>query len=389
MGLFEALKYWIYPDLSPVLSSFAVILYATLIVTWVLYHGIQAGERQRRRLLREIAARKRSEEALSESEASYRRLFEEIPEGLYRTDYSGKILDANPSLVAMLGYSQRERFLELKSADLFLDPADREREQRLLEQDGLVRGFEVQLRKQDGEIIWVRDTVHTVRDATGRILYYEGSLEDITDRKRLLESLSRLAIHDELTSLFNRREMTRLLRQEIQRSRRFGHPMAVALLDLDRFKEVNDRYGHQVGDEVLRWFAHLLQMNVRSVDFAARYGGDEFTLIMPETTSEEAFHLTERLRSSVAENPFHLSLENGGCLTIPITFSLGIAEFPSDAQDQVRALLKADQALYAAKYGGGNCSLTSQELQGMGMNGPKAGNGTGRFLIEPAELEEA
>ncbi|MGA9349133.1 MAG: PAS domain S-box protein [Anaerolineae bacterium] len=139
----------------------------------------------------EITERKRAEEALKASEERYRSLFEGVPVGLYRTTWEGQILDANSALVQMLGYPDRESLLALSATDVYVDPEDRRREQSLLKQNGVVRDFEMQVRRRDGRPIWVRDTARATRDADGRVLYYEGSLEDITERKRSEQYLLR------------------------------------------------------------------------------------------------------------------------------------------------------------------------------------------------------
>jgi PAS domain S-box-containing protein len=140
-------------------------------------------------LKQELAERKRTEEALRESEERYRSLFEGVPVGLYRTTPEGQILDANPALVQMLSYPDWETMVTLNAADIYVNPEDRLQEQTLLERDGVVLGFEAQLRRRDGKIILVKDTARLVRDGEGRVLYYEGSLEDITERKRTGEAL--------------------------------------------------------------------------------------------------------------------------------------------------------------------------------------------------------
>jgi PAS domain S-box-containing protein len=140
-------------------------------------------------IARDITERKRAEEALRESEERYRSLFDRVPVGLYRTTPAGQILDANPTLAQMLGYPDRESLLAISATDLYVDPEDRGQEQTLLEREGVVREFETQLRQRDGTVIWVKDTVRAVRNTEGRVLYYEGSLEDITERKRAEETL--------------------------------------------------------------------------------------------------------------------------------------------------------------------------------------------------------
>ncbi len=138
---------------------------------------------------REVAERVRAEEALRESEARYRTLFERMPVGLYRTSLAGRVLHANHALVEMLGYPDRQTLMQVYVHDLYVDPADREREQVLLEYNGIVHGFEMRLRRYDGSVIWVRDSVRAVHDAHGELLSFEGSLEDITERVWAEEAL--------------------------------------------------------------------------------------------------------------------------------------------------------------------------------------------------------
>jgi len=140
-------------------------------------------------VLRLVLARAAERRRLREAEVRYQRLFERVPVGLYRTAPDGRILDANPALAQMLGCGDPQTLLGVNAADFYLDPEDRRREQALLEREGVVRGFEMRLRRCDGTVIWVRDTVRAVCDAEGRVLYYEGSLEDITEWKRTEEAL--------------------------------------------------------------------------------------------------------------------------------------------------------------------------------------------------------
>ncbi len=142
-----------------------------------------------RGIFRDITERKRAEQALHESEARYRGLFDNIPIGLYRTAPDGRILDANPALLDMLGYASLAELQQVSAGDVYLDPADRARQQEILEREGVARAFEQRMRRKDGSVIWVLDNVRAIRDAEGRIVHYEGSLEDITERKRVQEEL--------------------------------------------------------------------------------------------------------------------------------------------------------------------------------------------------------
>ena len=149
---------------------------------------------------RDITERKRAEEALRESEERYRSLFEDIPVGLYRTKPGGQILDANPALAEMLGYPDRDSLLEVNAADMYVKAEDRRRWQILMEGEGVVQGFEVQLRRRDGTIIWGRDNARAIPDGQGRVLYYEGAVKDITEPKMAEEALRQRA--DDLAALY-------------------------------------------------------------------------------------------------------------------------------------------------------------------------------------------
>jgi PAS domain S-box-containing protein len=142
---------------------------------------------------RDITDRKQTEAELGEATARYRSLFEGVPVGIYRTTPRGEILDANAALIEMLDYPDRESLLATHAADLYVDPAERQRWQDVMDHEGAVHIDEVQFRRRDGTIIWVRDTARAVRDGSGQVLHYEGTWEDITQRKQSEEELSKLS----------------------------------------------------------------------------------------------------------------------------------------------------------------------------------------------------
>lgn len=166
------------------------------------------------------------------------------------------------------------------------------------------------------------------------------------------------SVTDALTGLFNRRHMQSVLADERRRSERYGHMLSVVMLDVDGFKGYNDTYGHPQGDILLKQLADILRENVRNVDIVGRYGGEEFIIVMPETTKDEAFRTCERLRNAVADWIFPgLPGENG--TTVRKTISLGVASFPADGDDAQTLVSKADQALYRAKHAGRNRTIAS------------------------------
>ncbi|MFH0802677.1 MAG: PAS domain S-box protein [bacterium] len=137
----------------------------------------------------ELAERKRAEEALKKSQESFRTLFDGVPIGLYRSTPAGRFLDVNHAMVQMLGYSDREGLLGLRTTNLYTDPEDRDRWRLMIEREGIVRDFEARIRREDGSVMWVNDAARVVKDDDGRVLHYEGSMEDIAERKRAQEAL--------------------------------------------------------------------------------------------------------------------------------------------------------------------------------------------------------
>ncbi len=181
-----------------------------------------------------------------------------------------------------------------------------------------------------------------------RVAYAYLTIEDVSETVIREKLLSELAMHDVLTSAYNRRYFDRRLAEELERSRRYGHSLSLVMLDLDHFKEVNDRYGHLFGDEALKHAARVWVKAVRVSDVVARYGGEEFCIIFPETGIDEACLLAERARAAIAAAP----VEFGG-LSARITASAGVAvSRPDDGSDDI--LHRADEALYRAKAAGRN-----------------------------------
>lgn len=164
-----------------------------------------------------------------------------------------------------------------------------------------------------------------------------------------------LAVTDCLTGLHNRRYMVSHLDTLMERGRESGRPVALLVMDIDHFKDVNDSYGHAVGDEVLREFAERIKRNVRGIDLAVRYGGEEFVVVLPETDLEAARVVGERLRRNVSEKPFEVSTEEG---RITVTASIGGTVYRGTGIDADGLLRRADEALYAAKNRGRNRVVT-------------------------------
>jgi diguanylate cyclase (GGDEF)-like protein len=172
-----------------------------------------------------------------------------------------------------------------------------------------------------------------------------------------LDALRRLATHDPLTGLLNRREFDRIIAEEEERARRFRNTLSLVIVDLDHFKAVNDAHGHAAGDAVLQEAARRLTGVIRTVDRAARLGGEEFGLILPQTDRAPALEVARRAIAAVGAAP--VASPDG--LSLAVTASAGVAEMPSDASDAAGLFRAADKALYAAKAAGRNRAVASWE----------------------------
>ncbi len=177
--------------------------------------------------------------------------------------------------------------------------------------------------------------------------------------------LYRLATTDSMTKLFLKGYFHHKLDEEIIRSKRYKNPVSVIMMDIDHFKNFNDTYGHQVGDEVLKTVAAIMEDSVRAIDTVARYGGEEFVVICPEMDADHALHPAERIRSMVEYHDFRINEKK-----VPITISLGIASYPTDAVTRKDLIRRADEALYASKEQGRNRASVYHQVQEFGIEVP-------------------
>ena len=208
---------------------------------------------------------------------------------------------------------------------------------------------------RDGAVLYLTPRGEDFDDEARELAHWLGSQASIAlENERLHRLVERQANTDGLTELPNRRHFEEVMEGEISRAERFGGHLALILADLDDFKQVNDRNGHQAGDDVLRTFADILRATVRDIDLPARYGGEEFAILLPQTDLEGAHRLAERLRRALAARP--MTTHPGGL--VAVTASFGVAAFP-DAQTPAALFAAADEALYRAKSAGKNCVVSA------------------------------
>lgn len=298
--------------------------------------------------LHDITARKRAEEELREAEERFRTAFESAPIGMALTAPDGRYVRVNDALCRITGYSQQE--LEDMSSWDVTHPdhlqADREQLRRLLEGRISVCTGETRYVGADGRETWVSVLSTAMRDSGGRPSRLLSQIQDVGPRRRLEDELRRLAHHDPLTGLPNRRAFELALVRHLALARRYGGDGALLLLDLDRFKRVNDEHGHLVGDRVLVAAAAALRGRVRETDTVARLGGDEFAVLLAKASPDDARGVARSLVAAIAE-------ETAGDAGRRVTASVGLAVVEDGAELTPEALIaRADRAMYEAKATG-------------------------------------
>ncbi len=294
----------------------------------------------------EVAERKVVGDALRRAESKFRAIFEYAVEGIYQLSPEGRYISANPAMAKIFGYETPEDLtLALSEGSPYVDASRSDAFLVTMEELGQVQGFESQVRKADGQVIWISENARKVADSTGATLYYEGFVEDITLRKEAERRLVHQAFHDPLTALPNRLLFQDHLRMAMERAkRRSDFRFAVLYMDLDRFKIINDSLGHDIGDQLLRRVSGVLTACARTTDTVARFGGDEFAILLEDLTApRDAIKFARRILDEITRP---LKLEGHEVFT---SGSIGIV-LHTDNYDRPESLLRdADTAMYHAK----------------------------------------
>jgi diguanylate cyclase (GGDEF)-like protein/PAS domain S-box-containing protein len=284
--------------------------------------------------------RDRAEKELRRSEARYRALAGNLSYGICRCSLDGTFLEVNEAMIRMLGYASREELLARDLArDIIQDPG---RRAQLLGQSGadvLIDPVEIEWKRKDHATLKVRLSGREVLSEQGELEAYEVIAEDVTRQRELEDHLRQQAASDSLTGLANYRHLVDVLDGEIKRSDRTGREFALLFFDLDELKQINDRYGHMIGSQALCRLADVLSSSCRGIDTPARFGGDEFAVVLPETNAREACQVARRICETVASDT------NGPKLSV----SVGIAVYPQDGDTIEKLLREADSALYSMK----------------------------------------
>lgn len=287
-------------------------------------------------------------------------VFQSSSEGMFVTDAENNIITVNPAFSRITGYSLEE--VKGKNPRLLQSGRHDRSFYQSMWQELLNAGSwqsEIWDKRKNGEIYPKWLTINTIRNSDGSVYKHVAIFSDITEKKKTEELIWRQANFDLLTGLPNRNMFRNSLHQELKKSKRVGSPLALLLIDLDLFKEVNDTLGHDVGDRLLQETARRIGECVRETDIIARLGGDEFAVVLTELNdSSHVDDIAQKIAAHLAE-PYHIGNE-----VVYVSGSTGITLYPNDASD-IEALLKnADQAMYAAKQKGRNrFSYFTQSLQ--------------------------
>jgi diguanylate cyclase (GGDEF)-like protein/PAS domain S-box-containing protein len=284
--------------------------------------------------------RDRAEKDLGRSEARYRALAGNLCYGICRCSLDGRFLEVNEAMMRMLGYESREELLALDLArDIIQDPGRRVQLFGQSAADASVDPIEIEWKRKDHATLKVRLSGREVLSGQGKLEAYEVIAEDVTRQRELEDHLRRLAASDPLTGLANYRRLVDVLNLEIKRSKRTSREFALLFVDLDGLKLINDRHGHMIGSQAICRLADVLCSCCRDIDTPARFGGDEFALVLPETNAEAANLVARRVCESVANDG------KGPKLSV----SVGVAVFPENGNTIESLLCEADSALYSMK----------------------------------------
>jgi diguanylate cyclase (GGDEF)-like protein/PAS domain S-box-containing protein len=320
---------WIYPSVAPIFHKDALISGMAIVF--------------------DITERKKLEDALKESEERYRTILEEIQDNYFETDLAGNFIFVNDAMCRTLGYSKEE--LIGMNYQAFASKEDVEvvyRDfNRVFRTGETMKGLSYKFIQKNGTIGFGELSVSPIKDETGKVIAFRGVARDVTERKRLERELNDIATHDFLTGLPNRMLLQDRLNVALAAARRNKSKLAVMMLDLDRFKVVNDTYGHSLGDKVLRAAGERLVALVRKSDTVARVGGDEFLVLLPKIADiEDTIKVSHKILGAFRK-PFALNDHK-----IRITTSVGIAVYPQDGDDSETLMRNADIAMYWVKEQG-------------------------------------
>ncbi len=307
-------------------------------------------------IIHDITDRKQAEEGLRIEHWRMENIIEGAHVGTWEWNVQTGEVVFNELWAQLIGYTLEELGTKsIKTFEKFIHPDDLIRSNELLQRHFSGKlpyyDFEFRMKHKDSHWIWIHGCGRVItRTNDDKPLLMFGTHTNITQRKHAELQLEEMAMTDFQTKLYNRRYFMQRIDEECKRARRNHQPLTLLMLDIDHFKKVNDTYGHDVGDRALQHVAEIMRSSLREIDILGRMGGDEFTVLMPNTTLEDAVLLAERIRLSIANTPLDISAQ-----ALTLTVSIGAEIFTAEMSGLDELLRNADVALYRAKHSGRNC----------------------------------
>jgi diguanylate cyclase (GGDEF)-like protein/PAS domain S-box-containing protein len=308
-------------------------------------------------MYKDITEEKKIQKKLEMSEACYRSLVDYSPEAIF-VHSNGKLSFANPKAVKLMGAKDRKQMIG-KPIWNFIDPKSKNydsnlikvfKNQEMIKPDPIIE----KLIRFDGTEIWA-EVIAIPVEHDGELVI-QAIMRDVTERKNYEDQLEYLAFHDPLTGLSNRRSFTENLERSIEEAKVAGEVFAVLYLDMDKFKDINDSLGHEVGDELLKQFAKRMQDNVRTSDVVGRVGGDEFLILLRNIDTNKIKKYVKRMHTAF-QKPYSIKGKE-----ITVTSSIGISMYPLNGDSPKILIRNADQALYSAKMRRNQFRFYHQEI---------------------------
>ncbi len=352
---------WITPAVAPLLvyavktsgPGYAAASVAIVLLCLALVRAAHNAKHLFNRAASLVRSVERADERLRESARRFKIIADYSHDWETWFDHNGALVWTSPSVERFTGYTPEDVMLnpQLVTADM-VHPDDRERVAKAIVNGAQMpdRGeIEFRVIHRDGSMRWCEAVSNPITDESGAVDGFRSSVRDISVQKRLEADLEQLASVDSLTGLLNRRAFIEKATEEIYRAARYDKPLVVALLDVDHFKGVNDTHGHAAGDRCLVALSDIVRKSIRQSDLFARFGGEEFVLLLPETELPHGLQLCERLRRRIEAARVDADDE-----AISLSTSIGVADFRHDIKSLDDLLARADMALYQAKRNGRN-----------------------------------
>jgi diguanylate cyclase (GGDEF)-like protein/PAS domain S-box-containing protein len=289
---------------------------------------------------------------LEETREQLNSILGNMSDTVYQTNMTGEVTFISRSVEQLLGY-KAEEMVGSKLADYYWSPEERQKVvQAIVDNDGVITNVEAILRRREGSPLWISTNAYVKKNEAGEPVSIEGIARDVTRQKELEQRLEHLALTDSLTTLPNRRALMDELHESFAVAKATGQPLSLAYFDINGFKTINDRFGHLVGDQLLRHIARILPPLAAEGQSFGRLSGDEFLFILPKSNVDAAWKLGRELLKSVQENPLLASVG-----TVECSISVGVSELNGDDKNEFSLLDRADKAMYLAKKSVSNLQI--------------------------------